>query len=45
MDPSKLPQRVDVELSDHAYEYLQPLSAKAELSIRQFMDGMPLTPC
>jgi hypothetical protein len=34
VDPSKLPQRLDLEISDHAYALLHHLSAKAGLSVR-----------
>ena len=40
LDRSKLPQRLDLEVSDHAYECLQRLSAKAGLSVRDLAERL-----
>jgi predicted component of type VI protein secretion system len=40
LDPSKLPQRLDFEVSDHAYECLQRLSAKAGISVRDLAERL-----
>jgi hypothetical protein len=40
LDPSKLPQRLDFEVSDDAYECLQRLSAKAGISIRDLAERL-----
>jgi hypothetical protein len=38
--PSKLPQRLDFEISDHAYECLQRLSTKAGISVRDLAERL-----
>ena len=40
LDPSKLPQRLDFEVSDDAYECLQRLSAKAGISVRDLAERL-----
>ena len=40
LDPSKLPQRLDFEVSDHAYESLQCLSATVGLSVRDLAERL-----
>ena len=40
IDSSKLPQRLDFEVSDHAYDRLQRLSAKAGLSARELAEHL-----
>jgi hypothetical protein len=40
LDPSKLPQRLDFEVSDHAYECLLRLSAKAGISVRDLAERL-----
>ena len=40
LDPSKLPQRLDFEVSDHVYECLQRLSAKAGISVRDLAEHL-----
>jgi hypothetical protein len=40
LDPSKLPQRLDLEVSDDAYECLQRLSTKAGISVRDLAERL-----
>ena len=40
LDPSKLPQRLDLEVSDHAYACLQRLSAKVGLPVRDLAERL-----
>ena len=40
LDPSIMPQRLDIEVSDHVYECLQRLSEQAGLSVRDLVEHL-----
>ncbi len=40
LDPSKLPQRLDFEVSDLTYECLERLSAKVGISVRDLAERL-----
>ena len=40
IDPSKLPQRLDFEVSAHAYECLQRLSTRAGVPLRDLAEHL-----